>query len=121
MSIWETVETALAGIAIPQAANFYQAASGSSLPDEFLVYFLLSSIPEQHGDDAETLRSWRVEVNYYNRAGLANLPGIDAAMVAASFTRGPQRELPYNQLTRHHSLALEYILLTTQEAAEASA
>lgn len=111
MSIWETVETALSGITVPKAANFYQAASGQELPDTFLVYFLLSSLPEQAADDTEMLRSWRVQISVYSRSGLAGLPDVDSAMLAAGFARGPQRELPFNQLTRHFGLALEYVLL----------
>lgn len=118
MSIWETTEAALGTLAPPAVANFYQAASGADLPDTFLVYFLVSSLPEQHADDDETLRVWRVQVNAYSRAGLASLPDIDRAMLASGFRRGPQRELPYNPLTRHFGLALEYVFLTEEGADE---
>jgi len=112
MSIWERVVAALTGLGVPMAANAYIAASGQELPDLYLTYFLVSSPPEQHADDAETLRSYRMQVTIYNRAGLvANLPDVDGSMVAAGFTRGPQREIPYNQLTRHFGLALEYVYL----------
>ncbi len=111
MSIWERVIAALTGLGVPMAANVYVAASGQELPDLYLVYFLVSSPPEQHADDAETLRSYRIQVTVYKRAGLASLPDVDGAMVAAGFRRGPQRELPYNQLTRHFGLALEYVYL----------
>ena len=101
----------MTGLSLAKAASFYQAASGADLPDEFLVYFLISSLPELHADDDEAMRSWRMQISYYNRAGLATLPGIDAAMTAAGFTRGPQHELPYNTQTRHFGLALEYVYL----------
>jgi hypothetical protein len=110
-TIWERTEDALAGISQPKAANFYQAATGAELPDTFLVYFLVSSLPEQHADDDEVMRSWRMQISIYSRSGLAGLPDTDTPMLAAGFTRGPQRELPYNQMTRHFGLALEYIYL----------
>jgi hypothetical protein len=111
VGVWEITEAALGGLNLPAAASFYQAPSGGSLPDAFLVYFLVSSLPELHGDNAELLRTWRMQVNYYSRRGLGNPPNIDGAMTAAGFTRGPQRELPYNELTRHFGLALEYTWL----------
>lgn len=111
MSIWERVVAALTGLGVPMAANVYVAPTAGELPDLYLVYFLVSSPPEQHADDAEILRSYRMQVTIYNRAGLASLPDVDGSMVAAGFTRGPQRELPYNQLTRHFGLALEYVYL----------
>jgi hypothetical protein len=110
-TIWERTATAITTITQPKAANFYQAATGADLPDIFLVYFLVDSLPEQHADDGEKLRSWRMQLTWYSRAGLAGLPDIDTLMLAAGFTRGPQRELPYNQLTRHFGLALEYVYL----------
>jgi len=111
MTIWERVKTALTGLGVPMAANVYISGTGNELPNLFLTYFLVSSPPEQHADDAETLRSYRMQISIYQRAGLVSLPDVDSAMVAAGFTRGPQREIPYNQLTRHFGLALEYVYL----------
>jgi len=111
MSIWERVKNALTGLGVPISANLHIEASGAELPDLFLVYFLVSSPPEQSADDHETLRSYRMQVSAYSRNGLTSLPNIDGAMVAAGFSRGPQRELPFNELTRHFGLALEYIYL----------
>ena len=111
MTIWERTLAALTPLGLPMAANVYIAATGNALPDTYLVYFLVSSPPEQHADDAETLRSYNMQVSYYARAGLAGMPNIDGAMTAAGFARGPQTELPYNQLTRHFGLALEYVYL----------
>jgi len=58
-----------------------------------------------------------MQVSVYDRNGLTNLPDTDGVMVAAGFSRGPKRELPYNPATRHFGLALEYVYL--EEAAEA--
>jgi len=111
MTIWERVKNALTGLGVPISANLHIEASGAELPDLFLVYFLVSSPPEQSADDRETLRSYRMQVSAYSRSGLISLPDIDGAMVAAGFSRGPQRELPFNEQTRHFGLALEYIYL----------
>jgi len=111
VSIWEIVAGALDGLNIPMAANIFLTESGDELPDLYLVYTLISSPPEQHADNIEILRSYRVQVNIYKRAGLVSLPDVDSAMVAADFSRGPMRELPYNQITRHFGLALEYVFV----------
>lgn len=116
MSIWEIVEEALDDLSAPMAANVYLTESGGELPDLYLVYSLVSSPPEQHADNAETLRSYRMQVNAYSRAGLTDLPDVDGAMTAAGFARGPMREIPYNQVTRHFGLALEYVYLEDEIA-----
>ena len=110
-TIWERVTTALAGLSQPKAASAYLAATGAELPDEYLVYFLIAGVPQQHADDAEVSRLQHVQVSYFNRAGLAGMPAIAGAMTAAGFTRGPETELPYNPDTRHFGLALEFYYL----------
>jgi hypothetical protein len=110
-TIWERVDTALATLGVSYAQSTYISASASDIPDLYLVYFDVSSPPEQHADDGETERSYRVQVSIYNRAGLNSLPNVDGAMVAAGFARGPQRELPYNPETRHFGLAKEFVIL----------
>jgi hypothetical protein len=109
MSIWEITETALADLDVPSAAGVMVPITGNPLPDEYMVYFLVSSPPELHADNIEVLRSYRIQVSYYCRSGLADLPDIDGVMVAAGFARGPQRELPYSFSTGHFGLALEYV------------
>lgn len=111
MSIWSITLAALTGLGKPLAANRYVPASGSQLPAEYIVYFLVSSVPQEAADDVETLRSHRMQVSYYSITGLAGLPGISAAMVAAGFTRGPETEIPFNPETGHYGLALEFVYL----------
>lgn len=114
MTIWERMENALGAIragGTAVSAGQKLVGSGAQLPDLFLVYFLVSSPPEQHADDRETMRSYLMQVSIYSRAGLTNLPDVDGAMVAAGFQRAGQRELPYNQATQHYGLALDYIFL----------
>lgn len=111
MTIWERTKAALNSLGVPLAANVYLTASGEELPDLYLVYFLVSSPPEQAADNQETLRSYRMQVSIYSRSGLVSLPDVDGAMTAAGFARGPQREIPFNQVTGHFGLALEFIYL----------
>ncbi len=109
MSIWERVAAALATVTgLLASAGQRLVASGTELPDEYATYHLVTAPPEQWADDAETARSYLVQVSYYNRDGLGAVPDIDSAMVAAGFSRGPQREIPYDQVTRHYGLALDY-------------
>lgn len=107
-TIWERINTALTGLSLPMAASVYISATPESLPDEYLVYFLISDPPEQHADNVEKAKSYHVQISYYNRAGLAAAPDITGAMIAAGFTRAPSREIPYNELTRHFGLAFEF-------------
>jgi hypothetical protein len=109
-TIWEITKTAISALGVPYGASVYVPSNGT-LPDLFLVYTLVSSPPAQHADNAETMRSYRMQVSIFNRAGLTDLPDVDTAMTAAGFERGPVRELPYNEDTRHFGLAKEYVYL----------
>lgn len=112
MSIWTITKGALDTLTpTPYALGEYKTASGADLPDTFLVYSLVSGTPEQHADNAETHRTFRIQVSIYSRSGLASLPDVDTAMLAAGFERGPERQLAYNKETRHFGLAKDYIYL----------
>jgi hypothetical protein len=107
VSIWSIVYSALDPLNLPLAAGVYIPDSGESLPDEYLVYTLISSPPELHADNVETLRSYLVQVSYYGRT-LINVPDIAGVMTAAGFTRGEERQIAFNQTTRHHGLAMDF-------------
>jgi hypothetical protein len=109
--IWSATKTALTGLNLPMAANQYLVATGSVLPDAFLVYQVISDPAAQHADNAETLRQYRIQVTYCSRTGLPAIPAIEGAMKTAGFTRLPGRELPYNQDTRHFGFALDFSYL----------
>lgn len=115
-TIWDVTQEALSGLGVPVVANALIVASGASLPDVFVVYSLVSSPPIKWADDFETMRFYRMQVSIYSRNGLTDLPDVSDAMVAAGFARGPMRELPYNQETRHFGLALEFIFTTDSES-----
>jgi len=109
MTIWERVVSALSGLGKTMAANVLIVASEAERPDEYLVYMVVASPAEQFADNLETMRSYTVQVSYYNRAGLAGMPDISGSMETAGFTPGSQRELPYNQQTRHFGYALDFV------------
>jgi hypothetical protein len=109
-TIFEAVATALDSVTgVPYGMDTYM--STEELPDQYMVYNLIDGVAGQHADDAETLRAYRVQINIYDRAGLADLPDVDAAMLAAGFTKGPERPLPYNAGTGHYGLAKDYFYL----------
>jgi hypothetical protein len=115
-TIFERVSTALSSLSpsIPNALGQYLSASGAELPDMFIVYSLISGAPEQHADDAETLRTYEVQISIFARGGLIALPSVDAAMLAQGFAKGPERQLPYDRETRHFGLAKDYYYLEQQ-------
>lgn len=108
MSIWSMTESALEDLALPMAADAYRSATPEALPDEFMVYTLVSAPPMQHADNAEQMRFYRVQVSYFNRTGLHAVPDINGAMTGAGFMAGPLRALPFDQKSGHFGLALEY-------------
>lgn len=113
MSIWTTTATALATLspAVPFSMAPYKTTSGA-LPDVFLAYQLIDGSPEQHADDAETLRSYLMQVTIWDRNGLFTAAAsIDAAMTAAGFIKGRERQLPQDPQTGHFGLATEYSYL----------
>ena len=116
-TIFERVETALATLspAVPFAYETYATASGESLPDTYLVHSLVSSPPEDHADDAETLRSYTVQVSIYKVGSLVGMPNVDAAMVAAGFERGIVRKIQGFPDSTHLGLAKEYIYLESED------
>jgi hypothetical protein len=111
MTIWETVHDALAALNVPLAANTMIMASDNELPDLFLVYLMVSNPPELHADDAEIMRSYRVQVSTYSRSGLTGLPDVESAMLEAGFARAGARELPYSRATRHFGLAQDFVFM----------
>lgn len=111
MSIWSITLAALTGLGKPLAANRYIPATGSQLPAEYIVFFLVDSIPAEAADDVETLRFHRMQVSYYSTTGLAGMPNIAGAMVAAGFTKSVITEIPYNADTGHYGCSNEFIFL----------
>lgn len=111
MTIYPTTQQALETLGLPVAAVRFIPADGGPLPDEYLVHKMVSNVPTQHADDEEVAHTYRVQVSYFNRAGLDNPPDIDGAMKAAGFTRSQSVEIPYNESTRHFGLATDYFFL----------
>ena len=109
MTIFERVEDALDTLspAVAYGQDDY-LTEDADLPDEYLVYFLVSAPPVLHANNAEASRMYRVQVNIYNRGGLVSLPDVDAAMSAQGFQLGPAHGLPKSEDTGHFGLAKEY-------------
>lgn len=111
-TIFAIVEGALSTLspAVPFAMDVFLTAAGE-LPDTYITYIDVSAVPAQHADNVETHRSFRIQLSIFSRSGLASLPNVDAAMLAAGFTLGPERQLPYDEGTHHFGLAKDYFYL----------
>ena len=110
-TIFERVSTALATLspAIPFALAPYK--STGALPDTFIAYQLIGSPQEQSADDAETMRSYSVQVTIWSKSGLVSIPNVDGVMVTAGFQKGDQRQIPQDPETGHFGLAKEFVYL----------
>lgn len=110
MTIFDQVADALDTLNVPYGMGTYLC--DGELPDQYIVYSLVDGVPTQHADDAETQRTYRVQVSIYDRNGLADLPDVNAAMLAAGFEKGPERQLPRDEESGHYGLAKDYFSLS---------
>lgn len=107
-TIFERVATALATLApVPYALAPYKG----TLPSQYVTYQLVTGSPEQHADDAETERSYLVQVTIWSTGGLVSLPNVDAAMLAAGFQKSDERQLPQDPDSGHYGLAKDFSYL----------
>jgi hypothetical protein len=109
-TVFEHVKTAL-GTLSPAVSFALAPYKGTSANDTYIVYQLIGSPDEQSADNAETQRSYLVQVTAWSRAGLASLPNVDAAMLAAGFFKRDQRQVPQDRETGHYGLATDYVYL----------
>lgn len=111
-TIFERVEDALTTLSpVPFGMDVFLQTGGAALPATYITYFLVDGTPEAHADNAETMRTYRVQVNIMSTSGLASLPDVDAAMLGQGFTRGPERALPKDRESGHYILAKDYFYL----------
>ncbi len=110
MEIWERVEAALTPLNVPMAQNIYLVA-GTDYPDQYLKYQVIVDTAENHADNVEKNILYLVQISIFDKTGLSSLPNIAGAMKTAGFTRGPQRELAYSEVTGHFGLALDFYYL----------
>lgn len=109
-TIFEKVKTALDTLspAVPFSQAPYKTTSGA-LPDAYIAFQLITDDPEQHADDAETLRSALMQITIWDRSGaFSAMSNVDTVMVTAGFMKGRKRQLPQDPQTSHYGLAMEY-------------
>jgi hypothetical protein len=109
-SIFARVNDALETLspAVPYALDRFLTANGADLPDTYITFYMMSGEGVQHADNDETLRQYDVQITIFSRSGLAALPDVDTAMLSAGFIKGPERQLPTDEQTRHFGLAKDY-------------
>lgn len=112
-TVFERVETALG--TITPAISFASAPYKGTLPDAYITHQLINSPAEQHADNIETERSYTMQLNFWDKAGIPSTTSVDVAMKAAAFHKGNVRQLPQDPLTHHYGLAVEYVYFETQE------
>lgn len=112
-TIYERINDALTALATPMAPSVYVVSSGSSRPDLYLVYFVVTAPPVQHADDIEKERNYLVQINIFSKTGLQGLPDVQGAMSAAGFTAGAMRDMPYSPETGHYGLSMDFNYLET--------
>ena len=112
-TIYQRVNDALATLspAIPFGMEVFKQAGSTALPSQYITYQLVSGVGEEHADNQEKSRTYRVQVNILSTTGLDSLPNVNAAMVAAGFTKGPERSLPKDNATGHYILAKDFFYL----------
>lgn len=115
-TIFEKVSAALSTLspAIPFRGEIFLTESADSLPDVFITYSLISAPRALSADNAERERLYRVQVTINVRAGLNALPSVPAAMAAAGFERANDRQLPFDNVSRHFRVAQDYTYLENQ-------
>jgi hypothetical protein len=112
VTIWDRVYEALAPLGVEVISDFIEEPTGSTgLPDLFVRFFMIDSVPQQHADGIETLREYHVQVSTFRRGGLYDLPDIVGAMTVAGFTHGDDTQIPFDKTTRHYGLAQEFWFL----------
>lgn len=112
-TIFERVETALGTVS--PAISFASAPYKGTLPNAYVTHQLINSPAEQHADGEETERSYTMQLNFWDKAGIPSTTNVDAAMNAAGFMKSNVRQLPQDAQTHHYGLAVEYVYLDTQE------
>ena len=113
MTIWERITTALATLNLPMALDQFVVEAGE-FPNAYLVYFLVDAPPQQWADDRERLRTYKIQVNYFCKTGLLNMPDIDGVMLAAGFTKGNLIPIPRDD-SGFYGLGTEYLYQESEE------
>jgi hypothetical protein len=88
----------------------YIVETGSELPDVFITYSLISAVENLHADDEAISSNNLVQISYFNRAGLNNIPNIQKSMTDVGFYKAGKRGLAYNVDTKHFGIAFDFRL-----------
>lgn len=117
MNIFARVRSALLPLNLPVYPDKVIVNSGGTIPDTFLVFFVVANVGQQYADGVELSRQRMVQVTYYSRNGLTTIPDVKGAMLSAGFRAGPERQIPLNNATGHYGWSMDFNYL--EDAAEA--
>ncbi len=107
-TVFERVNNALATLSPSIAFALKPIEFIGAMPATFIEYELIQSPREQSADNIETERSYQVQVSIWDTTGLVTLPNVDAAMSAAGFQKGNERQLAKDQQTGHYGIAKDF-------------
>lgn len=110
-TIFELVATALNTLAPAVPFSLAPYKSTTDLPSTYITYQLVSSNPEQSANDAETQRTYTIQITIWSKGGLVSLPDVNTAMLSAGFQKSTERQLPQDTETGHYGLAKDYVYL----------
>ena len=110
LTIWARVKSALAGMGLPVENNRLLGKKGEKLPDRYITYQVISTVPEAHVDDREVLRSYLVQVNLWSRDGFESFPDVEAAMSAAGFLFQAERDMDFTD-TDHFGQSKDFLFI----------
>ena len=116
MSKWiEAAEKALSAIKqetkIPYDYDHYQDEKGQ-LPDEYIVYFLVSAPPGLSVDNQEVSYIPRIQVSLFfrNKRSFLTIPDkIKKAFTDSGFVRAGEGRVPYQISTGHYGWRCDFI------------
>ena len=112
-TIWERVFSALTPLGWPISQDVRLAADGADIPDQYLVYTLITGVGQEFADNQEENLLHHVQVSWFSKNAFsgASLTALLGAMKTAGFTKGPITSMPYNNNARLFCLALEFYFL----------
>ena len=114
ITIWSRTLSALSGLGVPVENNRLVSQTGEALPDRYITFQVISTVPEGHVDDHEVLRNHLVQLNLWSKDGFESFPDVEAAMTAAGFLFQSERDMDYTE-TGHYGQSKDFLFMEEKE------